>query len=104
MTQPDIPDPEVVEDDDDATTAPNNVDSLRDEMIISINLYLEALAKLDGDNEGDTPRLIPVDWAVIMTGFPDTGDAEQFYYRMDASGPPHTQVGIARVLQLALES
>lgn len=104
MSQPqNVPEPED-DDEEDATTAPNNVDSLRDEMIISINLYLEALAKLDGDNEGDTPRLIPVDWAVIMTGFPDTGDAEQFYYRMDASGPPHTQVGIARVLQLALES
>src|SRR5699024_7517007 len=101
MSQPqNVPEPED-DDEEDATTAPNNVDSLRDEMIISINLYLEALAKLDGDNEGDTPRLIPVDWAVIMTGFPDTGDAEQFYYRMDASGPPHTQVGIARVLQLA---
>src|SRR5699024_12417149 len=77
MSQPNTPDPELPdEEEEDATTAPNNVDALRDEMIISINLYLEALAKLDGDNEGDTPRLIPVDWWVIMKGFTDTGRAE----------------------------
>ena len=104
MSETPLPTPdEDDETNEDAVTAPNNVDALRDEMIISINLYLEALAKLDSENE-EAPRLIPVDWAVIMTGFPETGNAEQFFYRMDASGPPHTQIGIARVLQLTLES
>ena len=73
-------------------------------MIISVNLYLEALSKIDSENEEDTPRLIPVDWAIILTGFPETGNVDQFYYRLDASGNPHTQLGIARMLMLALES
>lgn len=99
-TPPDLENPE----DEDAVTAPNNLDALRDEMIISINLYLEALAAVDSENMDDVPRLMPVDWAVIMTGFPETGDPDIFYYRLDASGPPHTQIGTARMLSLALET
>lgn len=105
MSQPELPDPpEDNEEEDDAVTAPNNLDALRDEMVVAANLYLEALARVDSENEDDTPRLIPVDWAIILTGFPDTGDVDRFYYRMDASGTPHTQVGMARMLTLALES
>ena len=98
------PEPPEEDDEVDPTTAPNNLDALRDEMVVMINLYLEALAKVDSENMEDTPRLIPVDWAVVLTGFPATGDVDRFYYRMDASGPPHTQIGTARILSLALES
>lgn len=97
-----IPDEELNDGED--VTAPNNLDALQAEMVVTINLYLEALARFDSENEDDTPRLIPVDWAVVMTGVSETGDAETYYYRMDASGAPHTQVGLARVLSLALES
>lgn len=91
-------------DEDESVTAPNNLDALRDEMIISVNLYLEALAKVDSENEDDVPELMPVDWAIILTGFPESGDTDTFYYRMDASGSPHTQIGLARTLSLALET
>lgn len=105
MSQPAI-DPDLPEEEDevDPTTAPNNLDALRDEMVVTINLYLEALAKVDSENGEDTPRLIPVDWAVVLCGFPETGDVDRFYYRMDASGPPHTQIGTVRILSLAIES
>lgn len=106
VTDTNLPDPPENEnpEDEEAVTAPLNIDALRDEMIITINLYLEALAKVDSENEDDTPRLMPVDWAVVMTGFPETGDTQTFYYRLDASGTPHTQIGLARMLSLALES
>lgn len=103
MSQTTLPDPPE-ETDEDAVTAPNNLDALRDEMIISVNLYLEALSRVDSDNQDDTPSIIPVDWAIIMTGFPEDGNVDQFYYRLDASGTPHTQLGLVRMLQLALES
>lgn len=104
MSTPPTDPPEVTDEEEDAVTAPLNVDALREEMVISINLYLEALAAVDSENQDDVPRIMPVDWAVILTGFPETGNPDTFYYRLDASGPPHTQIGTARMLSLALET
>lgn len=84
--------------------AGSDLNTLRNEMTAAINLYLEALAKVDVEEGEEIEEIDISDYAVVVAGISATGDPNTYFYRLDASGPPHVQLGMARILSAALES
>lgn len=89
----------------DANNVPTNLSLLEAEMKAAMNLYLEELAKSDlTEGEEEVPRLSVIDYAVIIAGIPEDGSSVDYFYRLEATGAPHTQLGMSRILSAALES